>query len=58
MKEELKKLLSVPTSKDELKREIQRLWDQIDPRDYRKYIERLTCKLEDIIKVRQLATIH
>ncbi len=58
MKEELKKLLFVPTSKEALYREIQRLWDQVDPRDYRQYTERLTCKLEDVIDVRGLATIH
>jgi hypothetical protein len=58
MKEELKKLPFVPTSKEALCREIQRLWDQVDPRDYRQYTERLTCKLEDVIDVRGLATIH
>jgi len=58
MKEELKKLPFVPTTIDELKREIQRLWDQVDPRDYRQYTKRLTCKLEDVIQVRGLATIR
>jgi hypothetical protein len=58
MKEELKKLPFIPTSKEALYREIQRLWDQVDPRDYRPYTERLTCKLEDVIAVRGLATIH
>lgn len=38
--------------------EIQRLWDQVNPRDYRRYTERLTCKLEDVIDVKGLATIH
>ena len=58
IKEELKKLPFVPTSKEELVREIQRLWDQVNPRDFRKYTERLTCKLEDIISVKGLATIY
>lgn len=58
MKEELKRLPFVPTSVDQLKREIQRLWDQVDPRDYRPYVERLTCKLEDVISLKGLATIH
>lgn len=58
MKEELKKLPFVPTSKEELKREIQRLWDSLDPRDFRAYTERLTCKLEDVIRLEGLATIH
>ena len=58
IKEELKKLPFVPTSKEELCMEIQRLWDQVDPRDFRHYTERLTCKLEDVIEVKGLATIH
>jgi len=58
MKEELKKLPFVPTTIDELKQEIQRLWDQVDPRDFRRYIERLTCKLEDVIEVKGLSTVH
>lgn len=58
MKEELKKLPFVPTSKEELRREIQSLWDRVDPRDFQKYTERLTCKLEDVIDVEGLATIH
>ena len=58
MKEELKKLPFVPTKKEDLCREIQRLWDEVDPRDYRVYIERLTCKLKDIIKVKGLAIIY
>ncbi len=58
MKEELKKLPFVPTSKEELVKEIQKLWDQVDPHDLRRYTERLTCKLEDIISAKGLATFH
>ena len=58
MKEELKKLPFVLTTKEELRRQIQRLWDMVDPRDYRRYTKRLTCKLEDVIAVRGLATVH
>jgi hypothetical protein len=58
MKAELKKLPFVPTSKEDLVREIQRLWDQVYPRDFRKYTERLTCKLEDVIELKGLVTIH
>jgi hypothetical protein len=58
MKAELTKLPFVPTSKAELVREIRRLWDQVDPRDFRVYTERLTCKLEDVIDVKGMATIH
>ena len=58
MKEELKKLPFVPTSKAELIVEIQKLWDRVDLRDYRSYTERLTYKLEDLLEVKGLATIH
>ena len=58
MKEEVKKLPYVPKNKECLIGEIQKLWDQVDPRDYRHYTEQLTCKLENIIKVRELATIN
>jgi hypothetical protein len=58
MKEELKKLPFVPTFKEELIREIQRIWDRVNPRDFRRYTERLICKLEDVIDVKGLATVH
>ena len=58
MKEELKKLPYVPKNKKCLMREIQKLWDQVDPRDYHHYIEQLTCKIEDVIEVQGLATIN
>ena len=48
----------MPTSKEALCKEIQRLWDQVDPRDFRHYTKRLTCKLEDVIKVKGLTTIY
>ena len=58
MKEELKKLPYVPRSKEDLKAELQKLWDHVDLRDFRHYTEQLTCKLEDVIEVRGLATIN
>ncbi len=58
MKEMLKKLPFVPTNNAELRVELQRLWDLVDPRDYRHYTEQLTCKIEDVIKVRGLATVN
>ena len=58
MKEELKKLPFMPTSKESLKEEIQKLWDRVDPRDYRQYTERLTYKLEHVITVKGLSIIH
>ena len=58
MKEELKKLPYVVTTKAELMREIQRIWDQIDVQKFRYYTERLTCIMEDVIKVKGGATIN
>jgi len=58
MKEELKKLLYVPKNKEDLKRELKLLWDKVDPRDFRRYTERLTCKIEDVIEYRGMATIN
>ena len=58
MKEELKKLLYVPKNKEDICKELQKLQDQVDPRDFRHYIEQLTYKIEDVIAVYGLATIH
>jgi hypothetical protein len=58
MKEELKKLLYIPKKREDLYRELQVLWDQVDPVDFRHYTEQLTYKIKDIIKVQGLATIH
>jgi transposase len=58
MKEELNKMPYKPRTKEHLIEVLQELWKKVNPRDYRVYTERLTCKLEDIIKVRGLATIH
>jgi len=58
MKEELKKLPYVPKNKEDMRRELQKLWDRVDPRDFQHYTEQLTCKLEDVIEVRGLATIN
>jgi hypothetical protein len=57
MKEKLKQLPYVVTTKEELKREIQKIWDEIDPRDFRHYTARLTCVMEDVIKVKGGATV-
>jgi len=58
MKEELKKLLYVPKNREDVYRELQKQWDKVDPRDFRHYTEQLTCKIEDVIEVRGLATIN
>jgi transposase len=58
IKEELKKLPYVVITKAKLIKEIQRIWDKIDVRKFRYYIERLTCVIEDVIKVKGGATIN
>jgi len=58
MKEELKKLPYVPTSLADLRKEVQALWDKVEPEQFRPYTERLVCKIKDIIEVKGMATIH
>jgi hypothetical protein len=58
MKEELKKLPYVLKNRTDLSKELQKLWDQVDPRDFRHYIEQLTCKLEDVIEVCGIAIVN
>jgi transposase len=58
IKEKLKQLPYVITTKKELKREIQRIWNKINPRNFRHYIEHLIYIIEDIIKVKGDATIN
>jgi hypothetical protein len=38
--------------------ELQKLWDQVDPVEFRHYTEQLTCKIEDVINVRGCPTIN
>lgn len=49
MNHELTILPNPPTSTPELKRILQELWDRVNPEDWRYLIERLTCKLKDVI---------
>lgn len=58
MKEEITKMINLPTTIEDLKRVLQELWDRVQPEDYRHYTAQLTCKLEDVIKVKGMATIH
>jgi divalent metal cation (Fe/Co/Zn/Cd) transporter len=51
-------MANLPTSIEALKQVLQELWDQVKPQDHRCYIERSMCKLEDVIKVKRMATIH
>jgi len=58
MDERRNKEAAVCVSKKELMREVQRLWNQVDSCDYKRYIKKLTCKLENVIKLKGLITIH
>jgi transposase len=58
MKQEITKLPNPPTLKAELRIILQELWDQVEPENWRYLNERLTCKLEDVIEVKGMATIH
>jgi transposase len=51
MKEEIKKLPYVPKNREHtgMCRELQRLRDQVDPRDFHHYTEQLTCKIKDVV---------
>jgi hypothetical protein len=58
MKDELKKLPYVPTTLEDLRREVQALWDRMDPADFQVYTHRLTCKIEDVIENKGFTTIN
>lgn len=58
MKEEMNKLPYVSKSREDMCGELQALWDRVDLVYFRYYTEQLTCKIEDLIKVRGLATIN
>jgi hypothetical protein len=58
MKDEITKMIDLLPTIEDLKRVLQELWDRVKPEDYRFYTARLTCKLEDVIKVKEMATIH
>lgn len=58
MKGELDIMPYKPRTREALIKVIQGLWDRVDPRDYRHYTEQLTCKIEDVIEVKGLATIN
>ena len=49
MKEELKKLAYTPKNKEDLYKELQKLWNQVDLYNFRYYIEQLTYKIKDVI---------
>jgi transposase len=58
MKYEIKKLDSVPTSIEDMKEVLRELWAEVKPEDWRYLTHRLTCKLENVIGNKGMATIH
>ena len=58
MKDEINKLEAVPITVEEMKEVLQELWSDVDPKEWRYLTERLTCKLEDVIDSKGMATIH
>ena len=58
MKNEITKLETVPTSIEDMQEVLHELWSEVDLKDWRYLTERLTCKLEDVIESKGMATIH
>jgi len=58
MKNEINKLDTVPLTIEDLKEVLQELWSEVDPKEWRYLTHRLTCKLEDVIDCKGMATIH
>jgi len=58
MKEEINKLQYVITKQETMRVELQRLWDKIDPKDFRRYTIRLIVKMEDVITYKGYATTN
>jgi hypothetical protein len=58
MKNEITKLETVPISIEDMKEVLQELWSEVDLTEWRYLTERLTCKLEDVIESKGMATIH
>jgi hypothetical protein len=58
MKTEINKLDTVPLTIEHLKEVIQELWSEVDPKEWRYLTHRLTCKLEDVIDYKEMATVH
>jgi len=54
MKNEINKLDTVPLTIEDL----EVLWNEVDLKEWRYLAHRLTCKLEDVIDCKGLATVH
>ena len=58
MKNEINKLETVPTTKEDMIEVLKELQEEVDPKEQRYLTERLTCKLEDVIECKGIATVH
>jgi len=58
MKNEVKKLKTVPTSIEDMKEVLQELWSKVNPKEWRYLIERLNYKLENVIDCKEMATAY
>jgi hypothetical protein len=58
MKHEITKLESAPMLKEDMKEVLRELWSEVKPEDWRYLTYRLTCKLEDVIGNKGMATVH
>jgi hypothetical protein len=58
MKNEITKLESVPTSKEDMQEVLRKLWKEVKPEDWRYLTHCITCKLEDVIENKGMATVH
>jgi hypothetical protein len=48
----------VPKSIEDIKEVLIELWGQLKPKEWRYLTARLTCKLEDVITAKGMATVH
>ena len=58
MKNEITKLETIPTLIKDIKEVLQELQNEVDPVEQRYLTERLTCKVEDVIISKGIATVH
>ena len=58
MKHEISKLETVPITIEAMKEVLQELWNEVNPEDWRYLTHLLTCKLEDVIDSKGMATVH
>ena len=58
MKHEITMMANPPMTIEKLKLVLQELWDRVEPEKWRYLTERLTCKVEDVIDIKGMATVH